>query len=166
MYSKAATSLVTTDSLLGLARFLATVPKERAEAVVSTDDDFERVHSGWHREFGIAGLRVPTDAIINKVLRSLLGMSSLRSAAGFRGVWHPAHAWRILDMLEHTRTCFAVSAKANVLLAEPRLLAQARGAIGELRYGHKRAEALEQSKFGSVLSGSLWMYTGIVNVRN
>ncbi|MDC0510890.1 hypothetical protein OAN61_00630 [bacterium] len=52
----AATSLVTTDSLLGLAGFLATVPKERAEGAVSTDDDFERVHSGWHREFGIAGL--------------------------------------------------------------------------------------------------------------
>ena len=46
-------------------------------------------------------------------------------------------------MLEQTRTSFAVAAKANALLAEPRLLSQARTTVGELRRGYKRAEELE-----------------------
>ena len=85
-YERFLTNLINVDANLGLAGWTAERPWDDFEnAVFSTDDDFERVHQFWHREFGINGKRVPADAKIKGVMRALFGISSSQAKEGFAG---------------------------------------------------------------------------------
>ena len=85
-----------------------------------------------------------------------MGVSSAKAKNGFNGIWHPKHAGAILDMLEKSRTVFAVAAKANELLAEAGALAAMRAAVCELRATVCSRKLLEgSSKVTSLLCQSI-----------